>query len=189
MAFFYSIPESVLLASLRLSIQSKLGNRNDGSDGNESQQLVGIIGENSIRNMFSLPLMEKRNEHDGGYDITIHGKKIDVKTMGRTVNPKLNFVNNFVLSQSSFNPDAYIFTSINKINLVMTVCGWITSDEMKKNMECFQKGETRNRSDGSRFILKADMGEIPNNKLNYNFKNINELDQSIKQWTNTEFDW
>lgn len=187
MAFSYKIPDHVLLSSLHLSIQSKLGHRNDGSDGSEAQQLVGIIGENSIRYLFNLPLMEKRNDHDGGYDITIHGKNFDVKTMGRTVDPKLDFVNNFVLSQTAFNPDAYIFTSLNKTNLIITICGWIPSHNLKQNMERFHRGETRKRTDGSKFTLKADLGEIPNSKLNYNFYDIEQLDESIKQWA--ESDW
>lgn len=189
MAFLFTVPDEILISSIRLSFQSKLGKRKDGTDGNEFNQLIGIIGENSIRHLFNQPLMYKKDEHDNGVDLVIHGKKFDVKTMGRRVNPQLNYINNFDRAQLHFKPDAYIFTSLNKTNFKLAICGWITYDDLIQKMINYNAGDIRNRHDNTSFRFKTNTSEIPNSSLNYNFKNLAELDQQIDSWAQPEFTW
>lgn len=172
MAFTLDIPADVLTVS-RL-VNQNLGNRNDGSDGTKEQQFIGIVGENFVRHFCGLPYMTPTG-FDGGFDVTILGTNFDIKTMGRTVAPKIDFVNNFVASQQKFSPDAYLFLSINKNLWKATVCGWITKGEFLDRASFFRKGTERTRSDGSKFILKADMFEIPNHQLLYDAKSFPEL--------------
>lgn len=172
MAFSLPIPADVICAS-RLVTQN-LGNRGDGSDGTKEQQFIGVLGENFIRHFCGLPYMEPKG-FDGGYDVIILGNKFDVKTMGRTIEPRLDFVNNFVASQTKFDPDAYLFISINKTNFKATVCGWIEKQLFAQKANLFAKNTKRKRADGSSFVLKADTYEIENSKLHYQFSSFPEL--------------
>jgi hypothetical protein len=182
MAFIRSIPDSVIVESIKLSFKSKMGNRGDGSDGSESQQLVGIIGQNAVLNDLHRPLMQYSNKSDGGTDLDIFGKKVDVKTMGRTVDPELTFVNNFIASQAKLNADAYIFTSLNKVNLRLTICGWLPKEELLNRATLYRKGEMRFRRDRTTFLMKADTYEIQNKDVYYKPKSWSDLMHEIHDW-------
>ena len=99
-------------------------------------------------------------------DIVINGKKIDIKTMGRTVYMKANYVHNFVGYQKNFPNDIYIFNSIVKNERIIQICGWLTKEEFFKKCSFFDKGMPRFRSDGSSFKTKAPLYEIENKELN-----------------------
>lgn len=103
---------------------------------------------------------------DGGYDLYYKGYKIDVKTMGRTVAVKSNFVNNFVSLQVNFDCDAYIFCSLNKTNNNLTICGWVTKEQLLDRAKYYEKGTIRVRSDNTQFVLQESTYEIENYKLN-----------------------
>jgi hypothetical protein len=103
---------------------------------------------------------------DGGYDLYYKGFKIDVKTMGRTVAVKSNFVNNFVSLQLKFDCDVYIFCSLNKKNNILTICGWVTKEELLDRSKYYEKGTVRVRSNNSQLILQEAIYEIENHKLN-----------------------
>ncbi len=167
MAFTISIPDHVLRKSIRLSFASKLGNRNDGSDGSETEQLVGIIGQNAVLNALDCDLMQESNQHDGGSDLSIYGLHFDVKTMGRTTEPKLNYINNLIASQRNLETDAYIFTSYNKRTLRLTICGWLTKSLTFQSASLFKKGVIRTRDNNTTFAMKADTYEIANSQLRY----------------------
>jgi hypothetical protein len=106
------------------------------------------------------------NGFDGGFDLIFNGKRIDVKTMGRTVDVKSYYVNNFVSYQKDFNCDIYIFCSLNKLKNILTICGWVTKNELIERALFYDKGTIRKRSNNSQFTLKAPTYEIENNKLN-----------------------
>lgn len=176
MAFTLDIPADVITASR--SVTQNLGNRGDGSDGTKDQQFIGVLGENFIRHYCGLPYMSAQG-FDGGYDIELLGFKFDIKTMGRTVTPRLDFVNNFIASQSKFQPDAYIFVSVNKNTWRATVCGWIMKNEFLHRATLYKKGDVRTRSDNTQFQLKADTYEIYNHQLNYSATSFPELFCSV----------
>jgi hypothetical protein len=185
MAFTINIPDAVIVESIKLSFASKLGNRNDGSDGSESEQLVGIIGQNAVLNALGYDLMQETNHHDGGNDLSLHGMLFDIKTMGRTITPKLEYINNLIASQRNLNADAYIFTSLNKRSLRLTICGWLPKNQTFDRAVLFKKGEIRTRENNTTFAMKADTYEIQNNKLRYKFTSWNELADDIKAYQNT----
>jgi len=165
MAFTVDVHPRVLEESLTLASSVNLGRRGDGSDGTPEQQLVGILGQNTINFAIGRKLMQPSNRHDGGVDFELFGLTFDVKTMTRSVDPKLEYVNNLVASQIAFDVDAYLFLSFNRTTDRMTVCGWLPKDEFLARAELYAAGETRHRADGTSFEMKTDTFEIANAEL------------------------
>ena len=181
MAFNIEVPQFVIDESVLFVQNNNLGQRNDGSDGSPAQQLVGVIGQNMMALALGKPFMKPSTTHDGGVDFEVFGLKLDIKTMGRTVPPQLDYVNNFMASQGKFMVDGYVFASLNSKNNVLTVCGWIPKEKFLERAEFFPRGTMRVRDDSSSFEVKADMYEIENNRLFYRSRNWAELFVSIHQ--------
>ena len=147
------------------------------ANGNKEQQLTGIIGQSVVMQIFDLGYIDGKNGFDNGIDIVytnLFGSiSIDVKTMGRTTEVKSYYTNNFIALQDYFNPDVYIFCSYNKLNKILTICGWIKKDEFIKKRRFYPKGTIIERSNGTTFESKADLYEIDVIDLN---DVMNELD-------------
>jgi len=133
-------------------------------DGNKIEQYVGVISENTVRSYLGFNLIQPKG-FDGGYDILYNGLKLDIKSMNRTVDPKPEYINNVFDVQIKYNCDGYIFTSLNKKDKTLTICGWITKKDFINKAILYKKGTIRNRG-GSTFKLKADNWEILNSQLN-----------------------
>jgi len=166
------LKQSVYNYSIQFNQENNIGARGH-ADGNMEEQLVGILGQNIICDTLDLPMM-KPSGFDGGVDINLNNKKIDIKTMGRKSYPKLNYVNNLIASQLKYDVDVYLFCSYHKKDNILTVCGWIDKDEFIKKSKFYKKGEERKRFDGTSFNTKADLCEIENKYLNQ-INNIYEL--------------
>lgn len=149
--------------------KNNIGNRSVGN-GNMIEQFVGLIGEIEVKKLFGKPI-DLIAGFDGGFDFELNGKRIDVKTMGRNVDVKDDYVNNFIGYQKHFDCDIYIFCSLNKKKNELTICGWVTKKELFEMSEMYEEGTERKRSDGTSFLTKAPLYEIKNNQLN----NINKL--------------
>ena len=157
------IPKELKVKCWDFLKKNNLGNRLE-ANGNKEQQFVGLIGEIMVVNLFGLEYKFSQG-FDGGFDFIYKGKKIDVKTMGRTVDPKPYFVNNFIAFQKDFNCDYYIFTSLNKKTNELTICGYLSKEDLLKKSTLYKKGTKRTRTNGTSFILKADTYEIENFNL------------------------
>jgi len=149
--------------------ENNLGNRHS-ANGNKEQQFVGLLGEILTKEFFGLNHIYS-NGFDGGFDFIYKDKKIDVKTMGRTVNVKPYFVHNFIAFQKDFDCDIYIFNSLNKKTNILEICGWVTKEDLISKSNFYKKGDIRIRDDGTTFVMKADTFELENKLLN----NINLL--------------
>lgn len=149
--------------------KNNMGNRHS-ANGNREQQFVGLLGEILTKQFFGLS-HKYTIGFDGGFDFNYNGKRIDVKTMGRTVDMKPHFVHNFICFQKDFDCDIYIFNSLNKKNNNLEICGWVTKDDLINKSILYKKGDIRNRDNGSSFEMKADTYEIENRLLN----NIKEI--------------
>lgn len=167
MAFTINVPQYVVDASIDYCNTINLGNRGDGSDGSKDQQLVGVIGQNIVNIAIGKKLLEPTIGHDAGIDFEIFGITFDVKTVGRNVAPRIEFVNNLTKSQTKFNVDAYLFLSFNKQSSRITVCGWLPKMEFLDRAQLYRQGTTRARDDGSTFVTKTDNYEIRNDQLFY----------------------
>lgn len=166
------LKKDIVLKSIKHNKENNLGQRGY-ADGSPEEQLIGILGENTICDVLELPLMNSQG-YDGGYDIVLNGKNIDIKTMGRTVYPKSNYVNNLVAMQLKNSSDIYLFCSYHKHNYELTLCGWIDKKNFKKKAKLYKDGQIRYRYDGTTFKTKSDLYEIENKLLNP-INNIKDL--------------
>lgn len=182
MAFTIDIPDEIIDASIACCNAGNMGNRGDGSDGTKEQQMIGIIGQNMLNQAMGLALMQPGGGFDGGIDANIHGLSFDIKTMGRTVTPRLDFVNNLMQSQTKFKVDGYIFASINTNDNRMTVCGWLPKALFLERATLFEKGAVRQRKDKTTFETKAAMYEIKNADLFYEARSWEQLFTGIKHY-------
>ena len=157
------LTQSIVDYSAKLVNENNFGQRGF-DDGNHKEQLVGIISENTVRDYLGCELI-KASGFDGGYDIIYKGLYTDIKSMSRTVNPKDFYINNLFDAQLKHKAEAFIFTSLNIKNKILTICGWITKKEFKEKAVFFPKGTQRIRG-VEKFILRADNWEILNNQLN-----------------------
>ena len=148
--------------------ENNLGQRGN-ADGNQEQQYVGLLGEYTVKKYLGLPL-EFNIEFDGGFDMAdIDGRKWDVKTMGRMVDPKPSYVNNLIASQLGYDCDYYLFCSLNKRTSVLTVCGYISTTTFKKMAYFTPEGKKITRDDGTTFKMKTDNWTIANEDLHQAF--------------------
>ena len=135
--------KEVFKHSLKFGQENNIGVRGH-ADGSVDEQLIGILGQNIICDTLGLPLMTTSG-FDGGVDININNTDIDIKTMGRTVYPQLNYVNNLVAMQLKNNSDIYLFCSYHKHNYELTLCGWIDKESFKKKAKLYKEGDIRYR--------------------------------------------
>lgn len=172
--FKVKIKQEIVDHCQKLMKQTNFGKRGE-ADGNQSEQLRGIVGQCVIMDMLKLPLMESNGFSDGGIDFIYGNKSYDVKTMGRNCDPKPYFVNNLIGLQKDYKVDRYIFGSINRQDMTMTICGWVNKEDFYKRANFFPKGMTRTRDDGTTFVAKTDLYELSNRMLN----NVIDLDDLL----------
>ena len=91
--------------------------------------------------------------------------------MGRNVDVKDYFVNNFVAHQKKFDCDIYIFCSLNKKKKELTICGFLSKKELLQKSVYIKKGDIMHRDNGTSFIMKTNNYQIKNIDL----KNIENL--------------
>jgi len=162
--FDEKITKEQYMFARRLVAYYNFGMRGKG-DGNPNEQMIGMLGQTVLADSLSLKRPEGGEGFDGGFDFTINDKRVDVKTMGRTTSMRDYYVHNFVAYQANYEVDYYIFTSINKKNAVLTVCGYIDKESFLKRATFYQKGVLRYRSDGTSFPTKAPLYEIKQTDL------------------------
>jgi len=133
-------------------------------DGNKKEQLIGIIAENTVKNYLGLELLNPKG-YDEGFDLIYNGMLTDIKSMSRNVYPKYYYVNNLFDVQLKHKAEAFIFTSLNIKEKVLSICGWITKKEFKKKAIFYSKGTQRIRGKEN-FKLRSDNWEIENKDLN-----------------------
>jgi hypothetical protein len=147
------------------------------ANGTPAQQLIGVIGEIMIRNLFKAGKIDGSIGFDGGYDLDVNNKLIDVKTMGRTTDPREDYVNNFIDLQLNHKAKYFIFNSLNKKTKELTVCGWISKEDFLKLAKHYPEGSIRKRSNGTEFKTFAGLYEIENRYLN----KVESPEELIKQ--------
>ena len=134
-------------------------------DGNKRKQFIGVLAENIVRKFLKKDLMDV-NGKDNGYDIEYFKYKADIKAMERKVRPRDNHVNNILDIQMKHQADAFIFTSLNVTEKLLTICGWIPKKDFKEIAKFYKKGTERVRDDGTSFKSFADLWEFENKYLN-----------------------
>lgn len=162
----------------RIVAYSNLGKRGK-ADGNKSEQLTGVIGQTVAADLLGLPRPVGGEGFDGGVDFVINNKRVDVKTMTRTTDMKMDYVHNFIGYQKSYIVDYYIFLSYNKEKDEITFCGCIDKKSFFDKADFFREGAKRYRNDGTYFFSKAPLYEIKQHQL-VQVKDKNDLIKGIK---------
>jgi hypothetical protein len=168
------VPQNITQHCLDLIERYDFGNVKAVAKGTKQQELTGLIGQCIIAQELGLPLVEGGQGFDGGFDLVYNGLKVDVKTMGRSVDVQPDYVNHFYARQKRFNADAYVFCSYNKNKNELTICGWITKDAFFKKAKFYPKGTRRYQTSGAYFCTRLDMYEIPNTEL-LDFTTLKEI--------------
>jgi hypothetical protein len=153
------------------------------ADGTPEQQLVGIIGQTVVLDLFNLPWIDGSKGFDGGVDLVLNDVSIDVKTMGRTTDVRPYYVNNFIGLQKKYVVDAYIFASFNKKTNELTIVGWLPKTLLEEKADFFSKGSYRTRSNGTKFRTFTDLYEIKNSDL-FDVLSIDDLKKEITKYFN-----
>ena len=158
-----------------------IGKRHD-YNGNDEQQLSGMIGQSVIMDFFGLGYFDGSSGPDNGVDLTYKGKTYDVKTMKRHVDVKDHYANNFYKVQENYNVDGYIFCSRNIKTEELTVCGWIKKEHFFKKAELYKQGKDRYKDNGETIPLTADNYEIRTDDLNFVNSVADMKMQMISRW-------
>lgn len=143
-----------------LCARTNFGQRASGNNGTPAQQRTGITGQTVIADLLRLP-RPTGDGPDGGHDFTLPGGyTLDVKTMGRTVPPRLYYVANFDADQADANADLLLFCSLNRLCATLTVCGWLPKPDFLQAAAYYPEGTRRTRFDGSSFLTKSGLYEV-----------------------------
>lgn len=135
------------------------------ADGSQEQQRTGMIGQTVLADLLGLARPNGELGFDGGVDYIINGKRVDIKTMGRTVSLKNHYVHNFVGYQHKYEVDYYIFASLNKKTNILTFGGYIAKKDFDSVADFYNEGDWRVRDNGTRFRTKAPLYEIKQSSL------------------------
>lgn len=177
--FKVQVKDSVIKHCEELVSNYNFGQRKE-ANGTKEQQLTGVIGQSVIMDLFEEGYVDGETGFDGGVDILFNNKKIDVKTMGRKTDARINYTNNFLKLQDYFDTELYIFCSYHKIKKELTVCGWIDKQTFIDKRTFYPKGTVRTRFDKSTFKTFSDLYEIDNSQLTRP-NSFQELKQQLLQ--------
>ena len=157
--------------------------RGDGSDGTPEMKYAGILGETVFADMMSIerPITDG---FDSGVDFTIHGVKIDLKTLV-AVYPFQEYFNHNVMAKQvngeNYENHIYLFAHLDKKKSNITFCGWIKKNDLKsmrKGIQLWREGQIKERKSGSRFRVHTDMFNVPH-KVVVPFSSAAEFDMKM----------
>ena len=137
--FDLKVTDEQKIYAKRLVTQYNFGNRGV-ANGNQQEQYIGILGQTVFADLLNMIRPSGKGGFDGGFDFFINHKRVDVKTMGRTVAVKDFYVHNFIGLQKDFNVDFYVFCSYNRKKDILTICGYVSKDEFfNGKLLCLEK--------------------------------------------------
>jgi len=147
------IEEEMIVRATAYVDSRKIGRRKT-FNGNRTNQVVGITGELMVAELLGMQLPEN-HEFDGGWDFSINGKQIDVKTVGRTSVAKPEYHSNVIEAQIHFKATHFLFCSLNKPKRELTICGFISKEDFLAKSTFYRKGDTFTRTNGETMTLNA----------------------------------
>lgn len=176
------VPELVLRESIKVCDQTNFGKRGF-DDGNKTQQLHGIIAQNSMALAFGFPFVKPSDTWDGGWDFKIHSEKIDVKNASRTVTPKPQYEALVVSDQVRYDVQIYLFTSYNHRRNELTICGWLTKDQFLKKARLYKRGDIIERDNNTTFTCRLNTHQIYYYQLNGLANSLEQLKEDIEEYS------
>lgn len=159
------VPVSIRLEIVDYVRSCNFGKRNYGN-GNEHQQVIGVIVEWAIHYLLLGYYPEKNNGFDGGYDFIYNGRYVDVKTRIKPRFNRPNDWNSFFTCQMKHKADTIIFCSYNSEEGLIEVCGWIDKSEIVKIGKFWPAGSKRDLGNGKVLTLRLEEYQLFNYQLN-----------------------
>jgi hypothetical protein len=92
-------------------------------DGSYRKQFIGLLAEVVVADILKVERPVVTHGFDHGIDFNLDGLYLDVKTMERKGDVRSHYVNNVVAAQLRYNTMIYLFTSLNTVGNLLTVCG------------------------------------------------------------------
>lgn len=175
--FDVKVTEEQLRYAADMVERFNFGQRGRG-DGNKREQLTGILGQMVFADLINAERPDGATGFDGGKDFEINHKRVDIKTMTRSVPMRPDFVHNFVGYQKDYPVDYYVFASFNKTKEILTVCGYIGKEEFFRRAEFFPEETVRKRANGTSFSTFAPLYELRQEDL-HSPKTIEALIEGI----------
>lgn len=162
------------------SLAGKLGKRGR-HDGTPEMQETGMLAETVVADCLGIDRPIANGQFDGGFDLEMFGKKIDVKARHGITRAYLSprFFINLNCSQKNYNSDIYLCTHRDKTTEEIWIGGLID----KKNLQQYfvKKGTTRTRADGTTHTAFYDNFEIPFSDL-ITFDKWQQLGSLLVDW-------
>lgn len=158
------IDEQTIIDATIYVDKSKIGKRRS-FNGNRTNQVVGMTGEFIIADLLGFERPKRKDGFDGGWDIQIGQKLIDIKTVGRTSNARLDYDSNVIEAQMHFKATHFLFCSLNKTKRLFTIVGFISKEDFKAKSKFYKKGDEFTRVNGDKMILNASGYFIKNEEL------------------------
>jgi hypothetical protein len=130
-----------------------IANRVSGFNGNKERQYAGRIGELLVYRYLTGKEIEWGNGDDGGCDMELGGKKVDVKTTLRNVDIREFYNCNYSEEQilNSKNTDILVFGSINKAKGIFQILGYIDYEQFKVMADYHKVGDNEMLANGDTF--------------------------------------
>ena len=143
-------------------------NRREGFNGSVSQNVSGILAEILFHRKLMLNFDDSTDGHDGGADVILNGKRIDIKTQRRRSETQLYFaqdLNAWQVDNPELRTDVYLFTSHNLTTNQIEFLGWLRKWDMKREWH-HRKGEQRRGMSPKIPPVQSDCYVIPIKALN-----------------------
>lgn len=173
------VPELVLRESMRVCNQVNMGRRGF-DDGTKTQQLHGVIAQNSMALAFGFPFVSISDTWDGGFDFKIGSEKIDVKNVSRVNEPKPNYEARVITDQLRYDVQIYLFTSYNYKANKLTICGWLPKDLFLQRSRQYKRGDVIKQDNGASFVCRLNTHQIYYYKLNKLADSLDQLKEDIE---------
>lgn len=128
--------------------EHSLGHR--GSfDGAYISQFFGLLGQVVVSDLVGYSRPSGPGGFDGGVDLTINGVTVDVKTVIRSSDAKMNWKVNLTGTQALYQTDVLLFLNYNRTEGVFTFLGWLSKKDFLARALLNRVGDKITRDDGS----------------------------------------
>jgi hypothetical protein len=129
--------------------------KRDSDNGSKVDQLVGMVAQCAIMDLFGYELPPIMKESDCGIDMLYKGIKIDIKANSYNGLPKPSYIANVFEAQKNYATDVYIFSVVHKHNRTLTITGWMDKADFFNKAKLRKKGDLATKSNGETFALRS----------------------------------
>ncbi len=152
----YSIPESAPIREKARTEAEEMGALH-GSIEDGKGNFAGLLAEFVVARVIDAV---RRPTYE--YDIVRNDVSIDVKTKRRTVKPKPSYDASIADYNTEQGADVYYFTSFNTESSVLSLLGYIPTDEYYEKATFYEEGD---HDPDNNFTFKADCYNLPYEEL------------------------